>query len=87
MLPNWLLFDCLFHWQLCIIVLLYKLDIKNIFLHGDLQEEVYMKQPPDFVAQKEFENVCRLMRSLFGLKLSPQTWFGRFNEMVQKFGT
>ena len=43
---------------------LYQLDIKNAFLHGDLQEEVYMEQPPGFVAQGEFGNVCRLQRSL-----------------------
>ena len=47
---------------------LYQLDIKNVFLHGDIQEEVYMEQPPGFVAQEEFGNVCRLRRSLYGLK-------------------
>ena len=48
--------------------LLYQLDIKNVFLHGDLAEEVYMKQPSGFVAQGEFGLVCRLRRSLYGLK-------------------
>ena len=47
---------------------LYHLDIKNAFLHSNLAEEVYMDQPLEFVAQGEFELVCRLCCSLFGLK-------------------
>ena len=61
---------------------LYQLDIKNVFLHGDLVEEVYMEQPPEFVAQGESELVCRLRCSLYGLKQSPRAWFGRFISMV-----
>nr|CAN76133.1 hypothetical protein VITISV_036298 [Vitis vinifera] len=65
---------------------LYQLDIKNVFLHGDLAEEVYMEQPPGFVAQRESGLVCRLRRSLYDLKQSPRAWFGRFNSVVQEFG-
>ncbi|KAA3480134.1 Retrovirus-related Pol polyprotein from transposon TNT 1-94 [Gossypium australe] len=52
---------------------LHELDTKNIFLHGDPQEEVYIEQPPGFV-------------SLYGLKQSPQAWFERFSEVIQDFG-
>ena len=65
---------------------LYQLEIKNVFFHGDLAEEVYMEQSPGFVAQGESGLVCRLRRSLYGLKQSPRTWFGRFSSMVQEFG-
>ncbi|RVX04551.1 Retrovirus-related Pol polyprotein from transposon RE1 [Vitis vinifera] len=65
---------------------LYQLDIKNAFLHGDLAEEVYMEQPPGFVAQGESGLVCRLRRSLYGLKQSPRAWFSHFSSVVQEFG-
>ena len=65
---------------------LHQLDIKNAFLHGDLHEEVYMKQPPRFVAQGEIGKVCRLRKSLYGLKQSPHAWFGKFSQAVEKFG-
>ena len=50
---------------------LHKLDIMNAFLHGDLQEEVYIEQPPGFVAQGEIGKVCRLQKYLYGLKQVP----------------
>ncbi|RVW74354.1 Retrovirus-related Pol polyprotein from transposon RE1 [Vitis vinifera] len=65
---------------------LYQLDIKNAFLHGDLVEEVYMEQPPSFVAQGESGKVCGLRCSLYGLKQSLRALFGRFSSVVQEFG-
>ncbi|KAJ7959763.1 Retrovirus-related Pol polyprotein from transposon TNT 1-94 [Quillaja saponaria] len=65
---------------------LYQLDIKNDFLHGDLDEKVFMEQPPGFVAQGESDMVCQLKKSLYGLKQSPRAWFGRFSEVVLSFG-
>ena len=65
---------------------LHQLDIKNIFLHGDLAEQDYMEQPPGFVAQGEIGRVCRLRKSLYGLKQSPRAWFGKFSEVIEKFG-
>ena len=50
---------------------LYQLDIKNAFRHGDLVDEVYMEQPPGFVAQEQSTLVYRLRHSLYGLKQSP----------------
>jgi len=49
----------------------YQLDINNAFFNGNLQEDIYKKQLPSFVAQREFlELVCCLHKSLYGLKQS-----------------
>ena len=48
--------------------------------------EVYIEQPPGFVALGEFGLVSRLSRSLYGLKQSPRAWFGSFSSVVQDFG-
>ena len=64
---------------------LFQLDIKNVFLHGNLVEEVYMEQPSFFVGQGESGLLCKLRRSLYGLKQSPRAWFSRFSSMVQEF--
>ena len=45
---------------------LYQLDIKNVFLHGNLDEKVYMEQPPRFVAKGEYGLECKFFRSLYG---------------------
>ena len=65
---------------------LHQLDIKNVFLHGDLVEKVYMEQPLGFVAQGEIDRVCRLQKSLYDLKQSSRSWFGKFSEVIEKFG-
>ena len=62
--------------------LLYQLNIKNVFFHGNLAEEVYMEQPPSFVAQGSL--VWCVAYSLCSSKHSPQAWFGRFSSMVQE---
>ena len=45
-----------------------------------------MEQPPGFVAQGEIGKVCRLRKSLYGLKQSPRAWFGKFNQAIEEFG-
>ena len=66
---------------------LYQLDVKNAFLNGDLQETIYMDPPPGFRAEGECSGkVCKLRKSLYGLKQSPRAWFSRFSNVVLSMG-
>ena len=48
-----------------------QLDIKTTFLHGDLEEEIYMQKPEGFVKKGKENLVCRLKKILYGLKQAP----------------
>jgi len=64
---------------------LHQFDVKNAFLHGDL-EEVYMETPPGFEDSSILRKVCKLKKALYGLKQSPRAWFERFSRAMQRFG-
>lgn len=61
---------------------LLQLDLKNAFLHSDLQEEVYMKTLLGFQHLTTKGKVCRLKKSLYGLKQSPRAWFEWFSSAM-----
>ncbi|GKV14657.1 hypothetical protein SLEP1_g25497 [Rubroshorea leprosula] len=63
---------------------LFEMDVKNAFINGDLEDEVYMKPPLGLTPP--LNKVCRLRRALYGLKQSPRAWFAKFNSTVSEFG-
>lgn len=65
---------------------LYQLDVKNAFLNGDLSEEVYMAIPPGFETSLTKGKVCKLRKSIYGLRQSPRTWFEKFTKVVKRDG-
>ncbi len=61
--------------------------MKNAFLHGELFKEVYMELPLGNTVPKRYsQKVCRLKKSLYGLKQSPLAWFRRFTKSMIAFG-
>jgi hypothetical protein len=59
-----------------------QLDVKTTFLHGDLDEEIYMEQPKGFVQDHKRRFVCKLKKSLYGLKQSPRQWYKKFDSFM-----
>ncbi|KAG8496506.1 hypothetical protein CXB51_009106 [Gossypium anomalum] len=59
-----------------------QLDIKTAFLHGELEEDIYMQQPEGFRVSEKEDYVCLLKKSLYGLKQSPRQWYKRFDSFM-----
>jgi hypothetical protein len=62
------------------------MDVKKTFLHGDLEEEIYMKQPEGFVVKGKKELVCKLKKSLYSLKQSPRMWYKKLDTYMLGLG-
>ncbi len=65
---------------------LHQVDVTTAFLNGTLEEEVYMRQPVGFVSQGEEELVCKLKKSIYGLKQSPRCWNVALDTQVKSMG-
>ncbi|KAK2352400.1 secreted RxLR effector protein [Trifolium repens] len=65
---------------------IWQMDVKTAFLNGNLLEDVYMTQPEGFDIPNEAHKICKLQRSIYGLKQASRSWNLRFDETVTKYG-
>ncbi|KAK3119631.1 hypothetical protein QOZ80_9AG0673040 [Eleusine coracana subsp. coracana] len=65
---------------------LWQMDVKNAFLHGELDKDIYMEQPRGFESKIHPEYVCKLKKALYGLKQAPRAWYGKIGEFLIQSG-
>ncbi|GJZ36119.1 retrotransposon protein, putative, ty1-copia subclass [Tanacetum coccineum] len=65
---------------------IWQMDVKTAFLNGRLNEDIYMVQPKGFVNPKHPRRVCKIQRSIYGLKQASRSWNKRFDEEIKKYG-
>ena len=62
------------------------MNVKTVFLNGNLDEEMYMMQLEGFIAKNRKHMVCKLKRSIYGLKQASRSWNIRFEQAIKSFG-
>ena len=66
-------------------LVIHQMDVKTAFLYEELDKEVHMKQPEGFVLKGHENKVCKLVKSLYGLKQASKQWHQNFDETVLSF--
>jgi len=65
---------------------IWQMDVKTAFLNGYLDETIYMDQPEGYIVEGQQQKVCKLQRSIYGLKQASRSWNIRFDEAVKSYG-
>ena len=64
-------------------MMIHQMDVITAFLKGSLDEDIYMEQPPGYVSEVEKDVICKLKRSIYGLKQSSKCWNSVFKEHMK----
>ena len=65
---------------------LHQMDVKTAFLNGNIDETIYMVQSENFESNDSKQLVCRLKRSIYGLKQASRQWYLKFDQVITSFG-
>jgi hypothetical protein len=65
---------------------LHQMDVKTTFLNGNIDETIYMLQPENFVSGDPKNMVCKLKKSIYGLKQASRQWYFKFHQVIISFG-
>jgi hypothetical protein len=65
---------------------LHQMDVKKTFLNGEIEEEVYIQQIEGFIVHNKKSHVCRLKKSLYGLKKAPRAWYEKMDGFLMSLG-
>jgi len=63
-------------------LVVYQMDVKTIFLDGNLEEEIYISQPEGCVVPRQESKECKLWKSLYSLKQGPKQWYEKFDSIA-----
>jgi hypothetical protein len=62
------------------------MNVKTVFLNGEVGQQVYIEQPGGFVIHGKESHVCKLKKALYGLKQALRAWYGRIDSFLQSLG-
>ena len=65
---------------------IWQMDVKTAFLNGYLEENIYMMQPDGFITEGQEHMVCKLHKSIYGLKQASRSWSKCFDQVIKSFG-
>ena len=65
---------------------IFQLDVKSAFLHGYLEEQVFVEQPPGYIKIGHEHKVYKLKKALYGLKQAPRAWYSHIEAYLMKVG-
>jgi hypothetical protein len=62
------------------------MDVKTTFLHGKIEQEVFVEQPDGFVLHNKGTHVCKLRKALYGIKQAHRVWYGKIDGFLKSLG-